>query len=73
MNLLTLINYEAILREVLASNALRISSEQKQKFGWVLSDSFHSGLVPKIKSSNLTGYPENAELQHIQYKVKTPL
>lgn len=73
MNLLTLVNYEAVLREVLASNAVRISSEQEQEFGWVLSDGFHSGLVPKIKSSHLTGYPENAELQHIQYKVKSLL
>lgn len=66
MNLLTLINYETILREVLASDAARVSSEQEQKFGWVRSDSFHSCLVPKIKSSHLTGYPENAEIQHIE-------
>lgn len=64
---LTLINYEAILREVLASNAVSIRSYEKQNFWWVLPDSLHSWLIPKIKCSHLTGNPEDAAEQYIDY------
>jgi len=42
---LTLINYEAILWEVLASTAAGICSDKEQNFGGVLSDRLHTWFV----------------------------
>lgn len=70
--LLTLINDEAVLCQVLAGDAASIGPKEEQDFGRILPDGLHAWLVPKIQRSYLTGHPVVRNRQkNREFAVKT--
>jgi hypothetical protein len=70
--LLTLINDEAVLCQVLAGDAASIGPKEEQDFGRILPDGLHAWLVPKIQRSYLTGHPVVRNRQkNMEFAVKT--
>lgn len=55
----TLVDDEAVFRQVSSGDAAGISSQQEQDFGRILPDGIHTSLVAQIQRSYLTGHSSN--------------
>lgn len=73
----TLVDDEAVFRQVGSGDALGIGSQQEQDFGWIFPDGIHAGLVAKVQRSHLTGHSTrtHTKYEHVyeQGKKEKPL
>lgn len=59
----TLVDNEAVFREISSGNATTISSQQKEDFGGIFPDNFNTSLVAQVQCCYLA-----SNSIHIKYK-----
>lgn len=64
----TLVDDEAVFRQVGSGDAAGISSQQEQDFGWIVPDGVHTSLVTQVQRSHLTGHSAHT---HTKYEQET--